>query len=59
MTHTEIAKLNSWFCANKLSLSAKKTKYIIFRPNLVQPDMQDRNITLNERIGNNQPDKKK
>ena len=50
-----------WFCANKLSLNAKKTKYIIFRPNLVHPDIQDRNITLNghmvDRIGNNQPDK--
>ena len=61
MANTEIAKLNDWFCANKLSLNAKKTKYIIFRPNLVHPDIQDRNITLNghmvDRIGNNQPDK--
>ena len=61
MSNTEIAKLNDWFCANKLSLNAKKTKYIIFRPNLVHPDIQERNITLNghmvDRIGNNQPDK--
>ena len=61
MSNTEIAKLNDWFCANKLSLNAKKTKYIICRPNLLHPDIQDRNITLNghmvDRIGNNQPDK--
>ena len=61
MTNTEIAKLNDWFCANKLSLYANKTKYITFRPNLVHPDIQDRNITINghmvDRIGNNQPDK--
>ena len=28
----EINSLYVWFCANKLSLHAKKTKYIIWRP---------------------------
>ena len=36
-THTnrELSNLNDWFCANKLSLNVKKTKYAIFSPNVI------------------------
>ena len=57
----ELAKLNDWFCANKLSLNAKKTKYILFRPTVTYPDLRNRHIMLNghpvDRIGNNQKEK--
>ena len=54
-----LAKLNNWFCVNKLSLNAKKTKYILFRPTATYPDLNNMYIyTLNEllldRIGNSQ-----
>ena len=57
----ELAKLNDWFCANKLSLNAKKTKCILFRPTVTYPDLRNRHIMLNghpvDRIGNNQKEK--
>jgi hypothetical protein len=53
----EINNLYKWFCANKLSLNANKTKYIIIRPqqrrcNLKNINLYISNIVLN-RVGNN------
>ena len=60
-TNDELKKLNDWFCANKLSLNAKKTKYILFRPNITHPNINNRHIILNEhsvdRVGNTQKEK--
>ena len=33
IANIELNQLYKWFCANKLSLNANKTKYIIFRSN--------------------------
>ena len=45
-----------WFCANKLSLNAKKTKYIILRPQSKKCAVENKNIIIDgvslERIGN-------
>ena len=60
-TNDELKKLNDWFCANTLSLNAKKTKYIHFRPNITHPNTNNRHIILNEhhvdRVGNTQNEK--
>ena len=60
-TNDELKKLNYWFCANKLSLHAKKTKYIICRANITHPDINNRHIILSEhhvdRVGNTQNEK--
>ena len=57
----ELAKLNDWFCENKLSLNAKQTKYILFIPTVTYPDLCNMHIRLNghpvDRIGNNQREK--
>ena len=52
----QINKLFNWFCANKLSLNAGKTNYIVIRPKhmrckLTSHDMFIQNTKLN-RIGN-------
>ena len=53
----ELAKLNDWFCANKLSLNATKTKCILFRPIVIYLDLCNMHIKPNgqpiHRIGNN------
>ena len=60
--NTELLKLNDWFCANRLALNVKKTKYALFSPtyNLLNLP-QHTSITLNGidlvRIGNDQPEK--
>ena len=41
-----INRLYEWFCANKLSLNAKKTKYIIIRPANVKLDLTDHSIFI-------------
>ena len=41
-----INRLYEWFCANKLSLNAKKTKYIIIRPANVKLDLTDHIIFI-------------
>ena len=53
----ELAKISDWFKANKLTLNAKKTKYICFKPNskkeiLIYPDLSIEN-SLIDRIGSN------
>ena len=53
----EINNLYKWFCANKLSLNANKTKYIIIRPqqrrcSLTNLNLYINNIALN-RVGKN------
>ena len=49
--------LFNWFCANKLSLNANKTKYIVIRPHQMQSNFEDKFLWINnvplERIGNN------
>ena len=53
----EINKLFKWFCANKLSLNANKTKYIVIRPKHRRCDFDNMNVFINDtplnRIGNN------
>ena len=49
--------LFNWFCANKLSLNANKTKYIVKRPHQMQSNFENKFLWINnlplERIGNN------
>jgi len=59
--NNELVKLNDWFCANRLSLNVKKTKYAMFSPSIKIPNLpQNTAITLNGinliRIGNDQPE---
>ena len=53
----EINKLYKWFCANKLSLNANKTKYIVIRPKHRRCDLDNMNVLINyiplNRIGQN------
>ena len=53
----EINKLYKWFCANKLSLNANKTKYIVIRPKHRRCDLDNMNVLINDtplnRIGQN------
>ena len=52
----EINSLYMWFCANKLSLNAKKTKYIILKPHSKKCLVENRKLSIDgvslERIGN-------
>ena len=58
----ELRNLNDWFCANRLSLNVKKTKFALFSPN---PKFRtiplDASIIINgvnlNRIGNDQAEK--
>ena len=43
----EINNLYDWFCANKLSLNAKKTKYIVIRPPYLKCDLVNLYIKIN------------
>ena len=54
--NTHINELFDWFCANRLSLNANKTKYIVIRPkysrhDISQYSVQIGNTTLSQ-IGN-------
>jgi len=60
--NNELIKLNDWFCANRLSLNVKKTKYALFSPSIKISNLpQNTAITLNGinliRVGNDQPEK--
>ena len=52
----EINKLYNWFCANKLSLNAKKTKYIVIKPVHKRCDFNNLSVKIDSteltRIGN-------
>jgi hypothetical protein len=52
----QINNLFEWFCSNKLSLNAKKTKYIVIRPKYLRGDLGKFTILINDialdRIGN-------
>jgi hypothetical protein len=54
--NTQINNLFNWFCANKLSLNANKTKYIVIRHNHMHCDLTGLNINIDniplKRIGN-------
>ena len=60
MGNAKINNLYTWFCTNKLSLNAGKTKYIIIKPRQRHCDISGRNISINNvsltRIGNNCPE---
>ncbi len=61
-TNTELAKMNDWFCANKLALNTKKTKFTILCPKSNNKHLAARtNLTINgttiERIGHQQQEK--
>ena len=43
----EINKLYNWFCANKLSLNAGKTKYIVIREPYDKSDITGLSISIN------------
>ena len=43
----ELKKMEVWFMANKLCLNVKKTKYILFRPNVTVPKSNTNCIMLN------------
>ena len=47
MGNAEINNLYTWFCTNKLSLNAGKTKYIIIKPRQRHCDISGRNISIN------------
>ena len=52
----QINDLFVWFCSNRLSLNAGKTKYIVIRPKHLRDDLTRRNLMIKDtmltRIGN-------
>ena len=56
LANKQINDLFEWFCSNKLSLNAKKTKYIIIKPQNMKCDLTNVSIKIKgtclERIGN-------
>ncbi len=52
----EANKLFNWFCANKLSLNAKKTKYVVIKPPHKSYNFDNLSVIINDteitRIGN-------
>ena len=54
--NTLINCLFEWFCSNRLSLNANKTKYIVIRPPSLRGDLSNENIFIGKtklcRIGN-------
>jgi len=44
----EINKLYDWFCANRLSLNAKKRNYIVLRSPYIKCALHDLNVVINE-----------
>jgi hypothetical protein len=55
--NTELNKLYEWFCANRLSLNANKTKYIVLRSPYIKCPPEDLKVVINgipiSRIGKN------
>ncbi len=51
-----VNRLYNWFCANKLSLNANKTKYVVIKPSQKHCDFTDLSVRINgtelTRIGN-------
>ena len=54
--NTQINLLFEWFCANRLSLNASKTNYIVIKPPHIRPDLNAYNIFIKDtklsRLGN-------
>lgn len=54
--NTSINCLYEWFCANRLSLNADKTKYIVIRPPSLRGDISTKDIFIRttklDRVGN-------
>ncbi len=52
----QINSLYDWFCSNRLSLNAQKTKYMVIRPKHMRQDLTNFSIHINniplDRIGN-------
>ena len=59
--NTEINNLYTWFCANRLSLNAQKTKYVVVRAPSTRCDFEGYNLTINGekivRVGNDRQEK--
>ena len=57
----EMNNLYSWFCANKLSLNAKKTKYLVIHSQYHKADFTNLDITIDNstltRVGNGENEK--
>ena len=49
-SNKQINQLFEWFCSNKWSLNAKKTKYIVLRPKHRRGDLTKFNIQINHTI---------
>ena len=45
--NSRVHDLFNWFCANKLSLNADKTKYIVIRPHQMQSNFEDKFLWIN------------
>jgi len=50
-TNTELAKMASWFRANRMAVNTAKTKYIIFHSKGRKLDMQGKSIVYNDNDG--------
>ena len=54
--HSHVNNLFEWFCANRLSLNANKTKYVVIRPHQKRCNLTGLNIHIDNisltRIGN-------
>ncbi|XP_065662693.1 uncharacterized protein LOC136085325 [Hydra vulgaris] len=52
----ELCKVNNWFKANKLSLNAEKTKYILFHKKTQEENLPLKlpNLSLNDKLVNKQ-----
>jgi len=46
--NTLINCLFEWFCSNRLSINANKTKYIVIRPPSLRGDLSNENIFIGE-----------
>ena len=57
----KINQLVEWFCANKLSLNAGNTKYIVIRPKHIRSELDGHNIFIQDtkliRIGHDSQEK--
>ena len=48
LVNLELAKINDWFAANKLSLNLDKTNYILFRSHRKPPPEENLGITIKD-----------
>ena len=53
-TNQELAKMSTWFRANKMAVNTSKTKFIIFHTKGKKIDMQNKHIVFNDNEDKNQ-----